>query len=285
MSKFKYVRAESLQQAVQLIKENSGYYLIAGGTDLMVKLKEKLIDPVAIVDISRLEELGGITWDNGRITIGAAVTHSQVYESAVINRYAPALAKAAGLVGSPQIRNTGTIGGNIGNASPAADTVPVLIAYGAQVKVATGSGIKEISLSNLFTGPGRTVLEPGEIIVAITFQAQQPGQSSSFQKLGKRKALAIAVVNAAVWLEVEENTRKVTGVRLALGSVAATVIRATEAESILLGQVISHSLIQQAADKVVETVKPIDDVRSEAVYRQQTAGVLIKRALEEAWAE
>lgn len=285
VSKFNYLRADSLQQAVQISGENPGCYFIAGGTDLMVKLKEKLIDPAVIVDISRLEELRGIKWNNGRLTIGAAVTHTEIYESAVIKQYVPALAKAAGLVGSPQIRNQGTVGGNIGNASPAADTVPVLLAYGAQVRVATGSGFKEIELDHLFTGPGRTVLQPGEIITEIILPVRQSGQGGGFQKLGKRKALSIAVVNAAAWLQIDDSSGKVAGVRLALGSVAATVMRATAAEDILLGQVITEPLIQQVAEQVSKAVRPIDDVRSEAVYRQQTAGILMKRALEEAWAE
>ena len=285
MSKFKYFRPELLTEAFKLMANNQGYYLIAGGTDLMVKLKEKLIKPKAVIDLGALPELKGIVLQDNQIRVGAYVNHTELAESGIIKQFAPALAKAAGLVGSPQIRNKGTVGGNMGNASPAADTVPALMAYEAEINIASINGIKKIPLKDLFNGPGHTILAPGEIITEICFKAQQANQGSSFQKLGKRNAQAISVVNAAVSVAVDPQTKMVTTATLALGSVAATPIRVTEAEMLMTGKVVSDELIDKTAQTVKEVIKPIDDVRSTAVYRKESAGVLIKRALEEVWSQ
>ncbi|WP_425805622.1 FAD binding domain-containing protein [Desulfitobacterium sp. Sab5] len=283
MSKFEYFRPNSLEETFELMMENPGYCLLAGGTDVMVKLKENIIHPSVIVDLGALDILKGIKAEGSKITIGALTTHTQLSESDVIKKYAPALAKAAGLVGSPQIRNNGTVGGNMGNASPAADTVPALIAYDAIITIANMTGSREILLKDLFKGPGRTQLEPGELITKISFVAQKDNQSSSFEKLGKRKALAISVVNAAVFIEVHPITKIVTKARFALGSVAATSIRVPAGEEHLAGNVISDKLLLEVADVVSNAINPIDDVRSTAAYRKEIAGTLIKRALENAW--
>jgi len=282
VSKFEYFRPSSLEETFDLMLGNPSYCLLAGGTDVMVKLKENIIHPSVILDLGALDDLRGIKIEGGKITIGPLTTHTQLAESDIIKKYAPALAKAAGLVGSPQIRNEGTVGGNMGNASPAADTVPALIAYDATITIASVTGAREILLNDLFVGPGRTKLKPGELIIKISFEAQEANQSSSFEKLGKRKALAISVVNAAVFIEVHPKTKIVTKARFALGSVAATPIRVHTAEEYLIGNIISEKLLSEIADVVSNTIKPIDDVRSTAIYRKEIAGTLIKRALENA---
>lgn len=283
MSKFEYYRPNTIEETIKLMRENPNYCLLAGGTDVMVKIKENIIHPSAILDLGALGSLKGIKVEGGKITIGALTTHTRLFESETIRKYAPALAKAASLVGSPQIRNKGTVGGNMGNASPAADTVPALIAYDATIKIASATGTREILLKDLFKGPGRTCLEPGELITEISFEAQGVNQSSSFEKLGKRKALAISVVNAAVFIEADPKTNIVNKARFALGSVAATPIRVPAGEEYLIGNVISEKLLSEVAGIVSNAVKPIDDVRSTAVYRKEIAGTLIKRALENAW--
>lgn len=281
MGKFQYACPATVTEAVGLALQHPGYCWIAGGTDFMVKVRLKHIEPAMVIDVGRLKELRQLHLTDGILHVGAAVTHTELAASPLVEQYAPALQAAAGLVGSPQIRNRGTVGGNIGNASPAADTVPALLAYGAEAVIRGKTETRRVALADLFIGPGRTILEPGELIAELCFPAQQPGQGSSFEKLGKRKALAISVVNAAAWLELDG--QKVRQVRLALGSVAAKPIRLTSVEDILKNEILTERLIQKAADMVSEVIRPIDDVRSEAGYRKQVAGVLIRRALENSW--
>ncbi|MEN6414448.1 MAG: FAD binding domain-containing protein, partial [Veillonellales bacterium] len=200
MATFQYACPETLTEAVGLASSNPGYSWIAGGTDFMVKLRLKRIEPSITIDIGRLEELRQIRLEKETLYIGAAVTHTELTTSPLIGQYAPALKEAAGMVGSPQIRNRGTVGGNICNASPAADTVPALLAYGAKVLICGKTGQRRLELADFCTGPGRTILKSGEFLREIYFPVQRLRQGSSFQKLGKRKALAISVVNAAAWL-------------------------------------------------------------------------------------
>lgn len=284
VSRFEYYRPKCLDEAFKLMAENPDYSLLAGGTDLMVKLKDNMVKPTAVIDLDGLQELKGINFEAGRIVVGALTTHTQLEQSEIINKHALALVKAAGIVGSPQIRNKGTVGGNIGNASPAADTVPVLIALGAEVALSSKEGVKTIPLEELFLGPGRTVLKPGELITSISFKVATH-QGCSFQKLGKRKALAISVINACASMEIDPETKVIKKVRIALGSVAATAVRVSEGEVLLEGKYYSPELINEVAEVVGEAIKPIDDVRSTAVYRKLVARVLVRRALEEAWSQ
>jgi len=284
VSRFEYYRPKCLNEAFELMAENTGYSLLAGGTDLMVKLKENMLKPTAIIDINGFEELKGITVEAGRIVLGALTTHTQLERSEIINRHAPALAKAADIVGSPQIRNKGTVGGNMVNASPAADTVPALIALGAEVTLSSNEGIKTIPLEELFLGPGLTVLKHGELITIISFEVSTY-RGCSFQKLGKRKALAISVINVGASIEIDPKTRIIKKARIALGSVASTPVRVSAGEKILVGKCYSPELIKEASEAVAEAIRPIEDVRSTAVYRKRVAKVLVRRALEEAWSQ
>ena len=283
MTRFKYVKAASINGALDFMSDHPGSFIIAGGTDLMVKIRETVVKPTMVIDVTGIAELNGIRLVEDRLTIGAVVTHTELSESELVGLYAPALAEASSLVGSPQIRNRGTVGGNIVNASPAADTVPALFIYNAAVTVTGPQGSRQVHIGDFFTGPGRTVLAAGEMIVEISLPLQKAGQASSFQKLGKRKAQAISVVNAAAYLAMDRATGKVTDVRLALGSVAATVVRVREAEQGLWGRTITPSLICEAGNKAAATISPIDDIRSTAIYRREAGGVLIARALECAW--
>lgn len=285
MSKYNFVKPESLQQALGFMDKTADCFLIAGGTDLMVKLKEKRISPALLIDIGQLQELRLIDRQDGFVHIGAAVSHAELAESALIQQYAPMLSAAAAAVGSPQIRNRGTIGGNIGNASPAADTVPALLAYGARVTVRSQGGQRECSLESLLSGPGRTALASGEMITAVRLPCQQVNQKSSFQKLGKRRALSISVVNAGVFVEIDEASRIIQSARIVVGSVAPTAIPIREAETALLGQVLSPAGITRAGAIVEKVIKPIDDIRSTAAYRQVVAGILVKRALQTVWTQ
>ncbi len=276
---YQYVKPQTIEEAIGAMQQYPECHLLAGGTDLLVKIKLGRIVSGTFIYISDLKELQQLTVDNGTITIGAAVTHTQISGSPYIMKFAPALAAASASVGSPQIRNRGTIGGNSGNASPAGDTIAALMAYAAVVTIVGPEGVRKIPLNEFFTGPGRTVLKSDELILNFSFSAQQAGQGSAFEKLGKRKALAISIVNAASFIAVDED-QTVTQARIALGSVAATPLRITAAENILIGRKLTDNVIVEAAKTAADSVKPIDDVRSEADYRKKMAAVLTQRALE-----
>ncbi|HWR39551.1 MAG TPA: xanthine dehydrogenase family protein subunit M [Patescibacteria group bacterium] len=278
MNAYQYVKPPQLTEALRLMRENPDCHLLAGGTDLLVRMKLGRLQPGLLLDVSQLPELRTIREEAGLLRIGAAVTHTEICRAEAISRLAPALAGAASQVGSPQIRNRGTIGGNVGNASPAGDTLPALLAYGAVVELARYDGRRRRPLKEFFQGPGRTVLEEGELITGFSLAIRPAGQAAAFEKMGKRKALSISVVNAAVLIEMEAGA--VVKARIALGAVAATVRRMTAAEHHLKGTDLSDGAIAQAAQLVSDAVNPIDDVRSEAAYRKQIAGVLTRRALE-----
>ena len=283
MNEFRYYRPRSLPEALHIARERPGTMFLAGGTDALVSLKAGIIQPPAVVDISALPELTGITVEHGEIVVGALTTHAELAGSPIIRAELSALAEAAGSVGSPQIRNTGTIGGNIANASPAADTVTALVALGASVQIGNEDQVRQTPVEDLFLGPKKTALQDGDLILSIRFKSRQYGQASAFHKVGRRKALAISVVNAAVWLELDPGLDRVVKCRIALGSVAPTVIRVSEAEKAVEGQVIIPALIDNLGDLVSLSIKPIDDIRSTAQYRQAVAGELVKRAFIDAW--
>ena len=278
MTAHQYVKPQQLPELLRLLREHPDGCLLAGGTDLLVRMKLGRLPPGLLLDVSQVPELRQIEEEKGFLRIGAAVTHTEICRSERIGRWAPALAEAASQVGSPQIRNRGTVGGNVGNASPAGDTLPALLAYGARVELASCGGCRSLPLEEFLLGPGRTAKAAGEVITAFCLEAQTNEQAAAFEKMGKRKALSISVVNAAVLIGLENGV--VTKARIALGAVAPTVRRMTAAENHLVGTMLSDDAIEQAAQLVFEAVNPIDDVRSEAEYRQKIAAVLTRRALE-----
>ncbi|SFL48687.1 FAD binding domain-containing protein [Pelosinus propionicus] len=275
---YRYIKPQTTEQVIGVMQQYSEHHLLAGGTDLLVRMKLGRIVSGTFIDISDLKELQEFTVDNGIITIGAAVTHAQISSSSYMKEFAPALAAASASVGSPQIRNRGTIGGNSGNASPAGDTIPALMTYAAVVTIAGPQGARTIPINEFFTGPGRTVLKSDEFILSFSFSAQKAGQGSAFEKLGKRKALAISIVNAASFIAVDLD-QTVTQARIALGSVAATPLRITAAENIIIGRKLTDSVIAKAAKTAADSVNPIDDVRSEADYRKKIVAALTQRTL------
>lgn len=276
MESINYLRPKSLKE-LAAVTGDCAY--LAGGTDLLVHIKNKLKSPKTIVSLRDLEELKGIQSQQGIITIGALTTHEEISSSSLLREKASLLAEAAGLVGSPQIRNRGTVGGNIANASPAADTVPALMALDAVVEVVAGSETKMVALENFFLGPGKTVLGKGEVIKAVHFAELKENRAGAFIKLGKRNALAISVVNAAVVIGIDREAGSFTEARICLGAVAPTVIRVKEAEKILVGQKISRSVVEEAAAVVKAKVKPITDIRSTGEYRREISEQLTLRAI------
>jgi CO/xanthine dehydrogenase FAD-binding subunit len=258
---------------------------LAGGTDVMVDLNFDRVRPEAILDLGRVGELTGFVRDDGWLRLGARLTYTEVIEQ--LGDVLPGLAIASRTVGSPQIRNRGTIGGNLGSASPAGDAHPPLLAGGAQVEVASVRGSRRVPVAEFFTGPKGSALEPDELVAAVHVPAA--GGPQQFAKVGPRNAMVIAVCSLALSLEPERR-RVGTGI----GSAGPTPLVATEAERFLEGVLESEglwasraALAAPAADRFAELVaaaaRPIDDVRGSAAYRRHALGVLARRALEWAW--
>jgi carbon-monoxide dehydrogenase medium subunit len=259
--------------------------VVAGGTDIAPLISKCRIRPRLLVDISRVDDLKllnvGPGSKGGSAAIGAMVTHGALARDEGVSEVAHVLAAACRTVGAPQVRARGTIGGNVANASPAADGAVALVALGASAVVESdGNGRREVPLPEFFLGPGQTVLRPGELVTGITFAAPSSVARSAYRKAGQRNALAIAVVSVAAVHEPEAGT-----VRIALGSVAPTPIRATEAEKLFESGWLDASdraeLLGAVAAAAARDASPIDDIRASAWYRTVLVEVLTRRALEE----
>lgn len=278
---FEYLSADSLPQALQVL---DGYApeisVLAGGTDLVLALKGKRIAPKRILNITDIQELSSIRQENSTIRIGALTKHASVASHPLLMERVPALSTATGLVGSWQLRNVGTIGGNLCNASPSADSAPPLLALDASVVVANSSGEREIRLQDFFVGPRATVLKPTEILTEIVITLPRAPAFGVYLKLMRKKAVDLALVGVCVQAEVDEARSKLTRVAIALGGVAPTPIRAPEAEKILLG--LSHQdavrALEHAAHAAAETTRPISDVRASAEYRRHITEAFVARA-------
>ncbi|MBP2637112.1 MAG: ndhF 2 [Firmicutes bacterium] len=280
---FAYYNPKNMQSLLDTLSSLQNYAVLAGGTDLLVKMKEKLLRPMpqAVVDINEIGDLKEIAEIDGYLWIGSAVSHTALTQSRLILEKAGVLAEAASQVGSPQIRNKGTVGGNICNASPAADTVPALLALNASVEISDQSGRRHVPLADVFKGPGKTCLLPGQFISRIKIRPVQRNEGAAFLKFGKRKALAIAMVNAAIWLKLADGV--INDVRIAFGSVAPTPIRLYELEKWLVGKPAEKELFAQAGARAAQLIKPIDDIRCTANYRKRLAQVIVFRGLMSAW--
>jgi CO/xanthine dehydrogenase FAD-binding subunit len=282
-----FLQPRSLADALAAKAERPEAVPIAGGTDVMVELNFDHRRPEALLDLSRVGELAAWDRQDGRLRVGAGVTYTRAV--AELAGPLPGLALASRTVGSPQIRNRGTIGGNLGSASPAGDCHPVLLAAGAEVELASAAGTRRVPADRFFTGPKQSALEAAELICAVHLPAASGPQQ--FAKIGTRNAMVIAVCSFALVLDPEQG-RVGTGI----GSAGPTPLRAGEAERFLRGVLDSEGLwasrgpIGDAAaarfgELVAAAAEPIDDVRGTAAYRVHALGVLARRTLAWAWAE
>ncbi len=271
----------TLQEALEMRAANPGAVPIAGGTDVMVELNFDLLRPETAIDVSRIPELREWRVEDGAFFLGASVTYSRIMRE--LPQFTP-LVQASRTVGSPQIRNRGTVGGNLGTGSPAGDALPVLAAYDADVLVASASRTRSLPWNDFHVGVKRTVLEPDELIVGARWRPTRgPG---SFSKIGTRNAMVIAVANLC--LVVDEDRR---AIRVAVGSVAPTILRASEAESFASDAMteagaweeptapLSREALAEFGERVAAVARPIDDVRGTAAYRRRACAVLARRAL------
>jgi carbon-monoxide dehydrogenase medium subunit len=271
---------KSLKEASALLKEKGpGGRFLAGGTDLLIAVKEKGLKPKYVVDLKRIPGLTGIRQESdGSVTIGALTTMREVEISPIVLKKYPFLARSAAEVGSVQIRNRATIGGNMANATPSADIAPALIALDAKARIAGLNGERTILLEELFRGPGQTVLAPEEILTAIVIPPVTDALRGDYIKFSPREMMDLAYVGIAVALEMNGGKR-CQKVRIALGAVSPTPMRARRAEALLENQTITEELAEKAGAEAAAESKPISDVRSSADYRREMVRVNTKRAL------
>lgn len=276
----KYSFPESVEEAFWLKKKyGERARFIAGGTDLLLLIEQQHDCPEMLIDLTRVPPLQRLEEHNGQVTIGAAATYSEILAFDPILTGAPFLARAIRTIGGVQIRNVATLVGNITNASPAGDTLAPLYTLNAQVHIYGQGGMRSMPIEDFVLGVRRTALGPAELVTHVTFDLLGPGWQGRFDKLGLRRAMAIAVVSVALLFKVEDGL--VSEARIALGAVAPTVIRAPEAESHLAGRSLDDATIETAALLAHQAARPIDDVRSSAWYRKEAVRGLVRRGLRE----
>jgi CO/xanthine dehydrogenase FAD-binding subunit len=267
----------SLSEAYGLLAASDGWQPIAGGTDLMVEITGEMgLPPTRVLDISRLDELRGIDLDAGALTLGALTTYTEIRRSSLCQDHLPSLVQAAATIGAAQIQNRGTIGGNAIHASPAGDTLPILLATDAELVLGSARGERSVRADEFWPAYRRTARAPDELLLRIRIPLPA-GRQVRFRKIGTRRAQAISkVVMALAWREDGGVWRDV---RLALGSVAATPIRAGQTESVLEGAAPRQQTADHAAETLAAEIHPIDDVRSTADYRRAVASRVLHRLL------
>jgi carbon-monoxide dehydrogenase medium subunit len=279
MAGFEYHRPRTLQEAWQLKQSIAGSRYVAGGTDLMVRIKNatRAERPPALISLRGVEELDGIdTEDDGETTrIGALTRIADLLRSPLLRERFPALVAAASRLGSSQIRNAATIGGNLCNASPCADTAPPLLVYEARARLESETGTRELALEDLFLGPGETPLGPDEVLTRILLGRPEPTARALFLKKG-RVRMDLAQASVAVLLVLDK--KRCIKARIAAGSVAPTPVRLKPVEELLEGHELSETLLAEAQQLAARTVAPITDLRSTEEYRRQIIGVYVKRA-------
>lgn len=276
-----YYIAANVDEALHLLSaQKERARLIAGGTDLVLELERGVRKGIeTLVDISRIPGLDEIRKDGkGWIHLGPLVTHNQCVGSSLLRQTALPLVQACWQMGSPQIRNRGTVAGNVITGSPANDSISPLMALDARVTLKSAGGEREVALSDFYTGVRKTVMRPDEMLVDISFPALQPSQRGVYIKLALRNAQAISLLNATVILELKNGVAN--SARITLGAVAPTIIHAREAEAYLNGKRLTKDVMQTAAQLAMEAATPIDDVRSSAAYRQDMVRVTVRRGLE-----
>ena len=277
---FDFYQPATLAEASRLLKENGpGGRFLAGGTDLVIAMKEKGLLPKFIVDLKRVPGLSGIQENSdGTMTIGALTTMYSIETSPVIKKKYPFLAQSAAEVGSIQIRNRATIGGNMANATPSADVAPSLIALNATAKIVSADRERTVTLEEFFRGPGQNVMSADEILAEIVIPKTGPLLVGEYIKFSPRDMMDLAYIGVAVLYNLGSN-KICDGVRIVLGAVAPTPIRAKNSEALLEGQVLTEELAAKVGDEAARESKPISDVRSSADYRRAMVGVMTKRAL------
>jgi CO/xanthine dehydrogenase FAD-binding subunit len=281
MQRFDYLAPQNLAEAIQMMSDRPEATLLAGGTDILVQMKEiRAVE--ALLSLKRVAEVHQFV-HNGTLTIGSMVTVGQIAADQLIQEDYTALAIGAGLIGSVQIRNVATVGGNLCNAAPSAATAPPLLALGAQAVIASSQGEHVVPLEAFFRGPGRTVLQPGELLKAIVVPKPVDHSGSFYIRHTPRAWMDSAVVGVAAALTLGTNDT-ISNAQLALGAVAPMPMRATAAEALLPGHTLTDELLQEVGAMAAQEAKPIDDLHASAEYRRHLVNILTQQALRRALA-
>jgi len=282
MADLKYEAPNSLQAAVALLAGASGpARVLAGGTDVIVQMETDLIEPQLLVDIKKIPEVRQITAEDGGFRIGAAVPGMEIMNHAALCKAWPGVVDSVKLIGSIQVRGRASIGGNLCNASPAADSVPALIAAGAIARIIGPNGIREVPVEEIPIGPGKTSLAKGEIIVSFLLPARPAHSGDAYQRFTPRTEMDIAVVGVGISLTLDGGGT-CTAARVALGAVAPTALLVKEAADALIGTPVDDAALEQLAKAASAACRPIDDKRGTKEYRIKVAGVLAKRTAQQA---
>ena len=280
MKRYAYYQPQSLDEAFGLMKKYQGRArYVGGGTDVMIRVKQGLWQPEALISLRWIKELRAIGKSNGSLRLGSMTLWREIETNAMVLNHAPALADAASMVANPQIRNVATVGGNLCNAAPSADGAPPLMVMGATLTIAGPEGERAVPISEFFEGPGKHCMKPGELLAAIVIPEMPDHSGMAFLKSG-RVTQDIAVANAAVWIRMNDGVCEEC--RIAAGAVGPVPLRLREVEAFVKGREITPELLPEIQDKAAAEVAPITDVRSTETYRRAITGVMVKRAVERA---
>jgi len=283
MRDFEYEAPATLAEAVKVLSQHNGSARpLAGGTDLIDQIRTGRLKPQVVVDVKKIPELNAIEFSTAGLRLGASVPCYRIYDDARISAAYAALADSARIIGGIQIQSRASVGGNLCNSGPAADSTPSLIALGAVAVIAGPKGQREIAVENFCTGPGKNVLGPGEFLVALRFPARPAHSGSHYRRFIPRNEMDIAVVGVAAAVTLDEARQKFVSARIALGAVGPTPLFAEAASNLLAGKSVSEETIGQAADAARSIASPIDDMRGTVEFRRHVTGVLTRRVIEEA---
>ena len=281
MNEFEYLRPSNLVETLTYLSNYNGKSkVVAGGTDLVLLLQQGIVQPAHIIDITNVPELSYIREEDGHLRIGAATKMRDIETSKLVRTRIPMLAEASQLVGEIGVRNIATVGGNLVNASPAADSAPPLLVLDASLKARNANAERTIKLTDFFVHVKKTVLATDELVTEVSVPIPPPKSGGAFFRLAKRGGNVISIVSAAAFLTM--NGKVCSAARIAMGSVAPTPIRIKSAERILEGKELTEANIRAAAQKAFEEIKPISDIRASAEYRRDTSMVYVRKAIEEA---
>jgi carbon-monoxide dehydrogenase medium subunit len=283
MTPFEYRTPKSLKEVHANLKEfGSDAKLVAGGTALIIMMKQRLVRPSCLISLRSVRGLNGIELQNGGLRIGGLATHRQLETSPLIRRRLPMLAETYHHVATLRVRNMATVGGGLAHADPNQDPPPSLIALGATLKATSANGSRVIPMDEFFKDYYETVLNPDELITEVMVPKLPPNSGAAYIKFLPRTADDYATVSAAAVLTLDKSNKTIADVRIALGSVGVTPIRATAAEAVLRGQPLKTEAFAEAGEKAKEAVDPISDFRGSAGYKKDMAAVFVRRALEKA---
>jgi carbon-monoxide dehydrogenase medium subunit len=278
MKRFDYIRPGDMADVIAALKANDEPYLLAGGTDLLIGLKTRAVTPQCLIDLKGIPEIDRIEYDDG-FKLGALTTVRDIEVSPLIRDKLPALSQTAATLGSIQIRNRATVGGNLCHGSPAADMAAILLAMDSEVKIATGNGDRTIELDQFFSAPNRTALKPNEVLSQIIIPKEIEKYKGIYLKHGPRKAMDIGIVNIAILLDADAGSGVCNQIMIALGAVAPRPIRARNAEALLNGAKLNPDAIQRAAEAAAGEATPITDFRASAGYRKDLVENLVARGI------